>query len=81
MAAQYKVESDGSMTITLKIHPTGNFLEQEEQISAAVAEVGRLASALTMKSYDTDGSPIISGNVKYTSRGEEKKTSRRHGGK
>lgn len=81
MAAQYKVELDGSMTITLNIKPTGNFLEQEEQISAAVAEVGRLASALTMKSYDTDGSAIISGNVKYTSRGLEKKTSRRRGGK
>ncbi len=81
MASQYKVESDGSMTITLTIKPTGNFLEQEEQISAAVAEVGRLASALTMQSYDTDGSPIISGNVKYTSRGREKKTSRRRGGK
>jgi hypothetical protein len=73
MAAQYKIEPDGSMSITLNIKPIGSFLEQEEQIAAAVAEVGRLASELTMKSYDTDGSPIISSNAKYTSRGLEKK--------
>lgn len=73
MAAEYKIESDGSMTITLNIKPTGNYLEQEEQIAAGVAEVGRLASELAMKSFDTDGSPIIVSNTKYTSRGEEKK--------
>jgi hypothetical protein len=73
MAAEYKIESDGSMTITLNIKPTGNYLEQEEQIAAGVAEVGRLASELAMKSFDTDGSPIIVSNSKYTSRGQEKK--------
>lgn len=75
MAAQYKIEVDGSMSITLNIKPTGNFLEQEEQIAAGVAEVGRLASELAMKNFDTDGSPIIVSNSKYTSRGQEKKIS------
>lgn len=76
MAAQYKIEVDGSMSITLNIKPTGNFLEQEEQIAAGVAEVGRLASELAMKNFDTDGSPIIVSNSKYTSRGQEKKNFR-----
>lgn len=73
MAAQYKIEPDGSISITLNIKPVGNFLEQEEQIAEAVAEVGRIASELTMKEYDTDGSPILVNNVKYTSRGLQKK--------
>ena len=73
MAAQYKIEQDGSISITLNIMPKGSFLEQEEQIAAAVAEVGRLASALAMKAHDTDGRPIIVSNQKYTSRGTEKK--------
>jgi hypothetical protein len=57
----------------LNIIPKGSFLEQEEQIAEAVSEVGRLASALAMKAHDTDGSPIIVANRKYTSRGLEKK--------
>lgn len=81
MAAQYKMEPDGSITITMKIKPEGSFLEQEEQIAVAVAEVGRLASELSMKAHDTDGRPLIVENQKYTSRGVEKKTTKRHTGK
>lgn len=81
MAAHYKKESDGSISITLNIKPTGTMLEQEEQIAEGVAEVGRLATSLSLKSFDTDGHPIIVDNVKHTSRGEEKKTTKRPTGK
>lgn len=81
MAAHYKEESDGSISITLNIKPTGTMLEQEEQIAEGVAEVGRLATSLSLKSFDTDGHPIIVDNVKHTSRGEEKKTTKRPTGK
>lgn len=56
-------------------------LEQEEQIAAAVAEVGRLATELSLKGFDTNGEPLIVENVKHTSRGQEKKHSRRLGEK
>lgn len=79
MAAQYKLEQDGSVSITLNIKPHGSMLEQEEQIAAAVAEVGRLATELSLKGFDTEGQPIIVDNVKHTSRGEEKKRSKRRG--
>jgi hypothetical protein len=78
MAAHYKKEADGSISITMNIQPTGSMLEQEEQIAAAVAEVGKLATSLSLKSFDTDGRPIVVDNVKHTSRGEEKKHFRRH---
>jgi hypothetical protein len=81
MAAQYKIELDGSISITLNIKPEGSFLDQEEQIASAVAEVGRLASELSMKQFDTDGRPTIIDNVKHTSRGLEKKHFKPHGGK
>lgn len=55
MAAKYKLEADGSVTITMNIKPQGSMLEQEEQIAAALAEVGRLATALSLKEFDTDG--------------------------
>lgn len=77
MSAQHKIESDGSLSITVNIKPMGSFLEQEEQIATAVAEVGRLASELRMKAHDTDGRMIVVANKKYTSRGVEKKNTKR----
>lgn len=79
MAAQYKLEQDGSISITLNLKPEGSMLEQEEQIAAAVAEVGRLATELSLKGFDTAGEPIIVDNEKHTSRGEEKKLSKHPG--
>ena len=81
MAAKYKMEQDGSISITLNIKPEGSMLEQEEQIAAAVAEVGRLATELSLKGFDTTGQPIIFDNVKHTNRGEEKKLFKHRGGK
>lgn len=81
MAAQYKLETDGSISITLNLKPEGSMLEQEEQIAAAVAEVGRLATELSLKGFDTSGQPLIVDNVRHTSRGEEKKLSKVRGEK
>jgi hypothetical protein len=81
MAAQYKIAPDGNITITFNLKLSGNFLEQEEQIAEAVSEAGRLASELALKALDTDGAPIFVDQVKYTSRGLEKKNSRPRGEK
>ena len=77
MNTQINQESDGSLTLTLQLKPEGSMLEQEEQIAAALNEMGRLATALSLKSFDTDGRPVVLANVKHTSRGEEKKTFKR----
>jgi len=50
MATEYKFEEDGSIIITVKIKPEGSMLEQEEQIAAAVAEAGRIATVFSLKS-------------------------------
>jgi hypothetical protein len=81
MGTQYKIESDGSVTITMNIKPQGSMLEQEEQIASALAEVGRLATALSLKEFDTDGRAVIVDNVKHTSRGQEKKDIKRRTGR
>ena len=80
MSAQYKKEADGRVTITLNIKPTGTMLEQEEQIAEAVSQVGRLATALSLQDLDTDGRPLIVNNEKHTSRGREKKATKRRTG-
>jgi hypothetical protein len=81
MGANYKVEADGSVTITMNIKPEGSMLEQEEQIAQALSEMGRMATALSLQGFDTDGRPVVVDNVKHTSRGQEKKTTKRRTGK
>ena len=76
METSYKIETDGYITLTVKFKPVGTFLEQEEQISAVVTEVGRLSSQLIMEGHDTNGEPIIVSNRKYSSRGKEKKNTK-----
>jgi len=77
MATEYKFEEDGSIIITMKIKPEGSMLEQEEQIAAAVAEAGRIATVFSLKGFDTAGQSQIKGNEKFTSRGQEKKSTKR----
>ncbi len=77
MATECKFEEDGSIIITMKIKPEGSMLEQEEQIAAAVAEAGRIATVFSLKSFDTAGQSQIKGNEKFTSRGQEKKVTKR----
>ena len=77
MATEYKFEEDGSITITTRIKPKGSMLEQEEQIAAAVAEAGRIATVFSLKGFDTAGQSQIKGNEKFTSRGQEKKSTKR----
>ena len=81
MATEYKFEEDGSITITTRIKPEGSMLEQEEQIAAAVVEAGRIATVFSLKGFDTAGQSQIKGNEKFTSRGQEKKSTKRRTGK
>ncbi len=81
MKAEHKIEKDGSISITLNLKPVGSMLQQEDQIAEAIAEAGRIATAYSLRQFDTDGRPIVVNNVKHTSRGQEKKTTKRHTGK
>jgi hypothetical protein len=76
MTTDYKIEADGTITITTKFKPEGSMLEQEEQIAATLAAAGRLATQLILKGFDTEGQSLITDNQRYTSRGQEKKTTR-----
>ncbi len=70
-------EANGSLTVSINLELTGTMLEQEEQIAKAVAEVGRVATGEALGSFDTNGTSVISANRTYTSKGQEKKSTRR----
>jgi hypothetical protein len=73
METKYKKESDGSITVSINVKLAGTMLSQEEQIEQALIELGLKMSQMSVESFDTDGSPIIVSNEKYTSKGQEKK--------
>lgn len=76
MKSEHKIQEDGSISITINFKPEGSMLQQEEQIAQALAEAGRIATSYSLGKFDTDGRPIVVDNVRYTSRGGEKKNTR-----
>lgn len=76
--SKIKKEKDGSYTISVNLKLEGSMLEMEESIQESVNEIGLHATLLALKEFDTDGSPIEVKGKKYTSKGSEKKTIKRH---
>jgi hypothetical protein len=73
MSAHIISSEKNSVTIQVTIQISNSMLKSEEAILESVNEVGNLASQETLKSFDTDGSTIIIGSSKLTSKGQEKK--------
>ena len=67
-------QSAKEITLQLTVDLTGNLLEVEERLQAALNEAGCQATALALGHHDTDGSPIMIGDVKWTRRCRSPKT-------
>ncbi len=68
MAAQLITKNGHEVTIQLTVDVSGTMLEAEARIQDACNAAGRLASAEALKRFDTDGSPIVMGAIKWTKR-------------
>lgn len=66
------VEKD-IVTLELKVDISGSMLDAEEQIQAAVNEAGVMLTQTKLERFDTDGTPILMGAVKWTSKGQVEK--------
>ena len=72
MAAEVKLQRIGQrvqITLELALRPGTSMLNYEHQILDALNETGRLATRECLGEFDTDGSPIILGGIKLTSKG------------
>ncbi len=68
------VERKGStVTLAVTVDVGGSLLQAEEAILEACNGLGCRASAEALKRYDTDGSSILTGDVKWTSRCQDNK--------
>lgn len=76
---QPKVErhKDGSLTISLTLPPGSaeeSLLSAEEKLMDALNAVGRESMKHMLPLYDSDGSPVVIGGSKWTSKGRVPKT-------
>jgi hypothetical protein len=80
MKTTYKKAADGTVTITTTFKPEGDLMDQETALQIGLQEAGRIAIQEAIKDLDTDGRPIVVANDRYTSRGTEKKLTKRSSG-
>lgn len=74
MAARIISQTNGELTIQVKVSLKGSMLESEQSIIESINEVGMLATGEALKQFDTDGSPIVMGDIKLTARCNSGKT-------
>jgi hypothetical protein len=76
MAASVTLERNGdemTLRIQMTVAPGTPMLECEEHIREALDEGGRLATLECLQNFDSDGSPIMLGGIKLTSKGKVNK--------
>mgnify|MGYP000106069579 CR=1 FL=1 len=74
MLAAIKAKSEDSVTIEVTIPLSKAMLDCEEKITTALNEAGCLAAQTALEQFDTDGTPILLGDSKWTARGKFNKT-------
>jgi len=65
--------SDGSITVSTTFKLTGSMLEMENTILNAVNKVGCVGTEEALKQFDTNGSPLLLNDVKWTARNKDAK--------
>lgn len=68
MAAQIISQANGKLTIQVTVSLKETMLESEQSIVECVNQVGVLATGEALKRFDTDGSPLVMGDIKLTAR-------------
>jgi len=72
MKAHMKFQRQGDrvdVNIQIQLIPGKSLMEYEEEILGVVNELGRRTTGYCIEYFDTDGSPIMMGETKWTSKG------------
>ena len=64
---------DSFVTIQVRIPLSRSLLDTEQAVQTALNEAGLLATTEALRQFDTDGSPLVIGSTRYTSKGQEPK--------
>ena len=63
-----------ALTLQITIPLSRSLLDTEEAIQTALNEAGVLATGEALQQFDTDGSPLLIGQTRWTTKGQEPKT-------
>lgn len=74
MNAKITKETAKGVTIEIHIEYGESMLKGEEKIQEALNETGIIATGKLLEQFDTDGSPLKTGDIKWTSKGKINKT-------
>lgn len=73
MSVQLISKVENKVTLQVEFVFGKSMLESEDIIQKVVNEAGTLATRELLSTFDTDGSPLLIGNNKYTSKGKAEK--------
>jgi hypothetical protein len=73
MTATIIERQETSVTIQVTVPLSRSMLDTEGAIQQALNQAGVLATAEALKQFDTDGSPLLFGSTRFTSKGQEPK--------
>ncbi len=73
MSAKITSRNEETFKVEVEIPYSKSMLDFEEQIQSAVNSVGQVATQEALTAFDTDGSMIMIGENKLTSKGRESK--------
>src|SRR3954464_881697 len=74
MSATIIERQENAVTIQIRIPLSRSMLDTEEAIQQALNQAGVLATAEALQQFDTDGSPLLFGSARFTTKGSEPKT-------
>jgi hypothetical protein len=80
MTVKHIVASDGTITFSISAKFEGSFLQQESQIQELVNELGQAATHYALIQSDVSHGSLSVEGVKYTLKGSQKKSIKRHMG-
>ncbi len=63
-------KTSNSIIIQIEIPITSSMIATEEKIQTAINEAGLEATSYALSQFDTDGSPLQIGNIRYTTKGQ-----------
>jgi hypothetical protein len=62
------------VTVEVTVDISGSLLEAEQSIQDACNKVGKLSTQVALANFDTDGAAIMTGAIKWTSKGKVEQT-------
>ena len=74
MSVKIISNDDKTLVLEMKIPLEVSMLNGEETIQQELNKAGSLASGVLLERFDTDGSPLQVGSLKFTSKGQIEKT-------